>query len=60
MAIGDGFSDPVTMTGYGDFLYQIGLLDEIDRDYFNKQSELAVNLINQKKWIKAFEVRDIP
>ena len=28
MAIGDGLCDPVTMTNYGDFLYNIGLIDE--------------------------------
>ena len=28
MAIGDGLCDPVTMTNYGDFLFNIGLIDE--------------------------------
>lgn len=56
MAIGDGLCDPVTMTDYGDFLYHVGLIDEIDLQYFRQQSELAVSLINQQQWLKAFEV----
>ena len=36
MAIGDGLCDPETMTDYGDFLFGIGLIDELDRDYFKK------------------------
>ena len=56
MAIGDGLCDPITMTDYGDFLYQVGLIDEKDRDYFKSQGDLVVNLIKEKKWHKAFEV----
>lgn len=58
MAIGDGLCDPVTMTDYGDFLYNIGLIDEINLQYFKQQSELAITLINQQQWHKAFEVFD--
>ncbi|XP_068223803.1 probable serine carboxypeptidase CPVL [Palaemon carinicauda] len=58
MAIGDGLCDPVTMTDYGDFLYHVGLIDEIDLAYFSEQSSLAVKLIEQEKWIEAFEVFD--
>ncbi|XP_071518889.1 probable serine carboxypeptidase CPVL, partial [Panulirus ornatus] len=55
MAIGDGLCDPVTMTDYGDFLYNIGLIDEINLQYFKQQSELAISLINKQQWHKAFE-----
>ncbi|CAL4099750.1 unnamed protein product, partial [Meganyctiphanes norvegica] len=58
MAIGDGLCDPVTMTDYGDFLYYIGLVDDLDRQYFKQQGDLAVDFINKQEWLKAFEVFD--
>ena len=45
MAIGDGLCDPITMTNYGDFLFNIGLLDELDRDYFKQVEDILVNYI---------------
>ena len=50
IAIGDGLCDPETMTDYGDFLFGIGLIDELDRDYFKQISEMQVKLIQEKKW----------
>ncbi|KAK7080870.1 hypothetical protein SK128_028085 [Halocaridina rubra] len=58
MAIGDGLCDPVSMTDYGDFLYQIGLIDDIDLQYFKEQSSLAVKYIEDEKWLDAFKVFD--
>nr|AKO90271.1 cathepsin A2 [Tigriopus japonicus] len=58
MAIGDGLCDPVTMTNYGDFLFAIGLVDEEDRAYFKKVSELQVKLIESKQWVQAFQTFD--
>ena len=52
IAIGDGLCDPVTMTDYGDFLYNIGLLDELDRDYFKKIAELQVNFIKKGEFLQ--------
>lgn len=42
--------------GYGDFLYQTGMIDEQQRDYVDRQTSLGVKLIQQKKWLEAFEV----
>lgn len=42
--------------GYGDFLYQTGMIDELQRDYVDQQTSLGVKLIQQQKWIEAFEV----
>jgi vitellogenic carboxypeptidase-like protein len=56
MAIGDGLCDPVTMTDYGDFLFGIGLIDEMDRDYFKKIADIQVGLIKKQKWVQAFQV----
>lgn len=58
VAIGDGLCDPVSMTNYGDFLYNIGLIDAKDQAYFQRQSELAVQYIEQQRWLEAFEVFD--
>ncbi|ROT70561.1 putative serine carboxypeptidase CPVL isoform X2 [Penaeus vannamei] len=58
MAIGDGLCDPVSMVDYGDFLYQVGLIDDLDLIYFKQESAKAVDFINQQEWIKAFEVFD--
>uniref|UniRef100_A0A7M4DWF3 Carboxypeptidase vitellogenic like n=1 Tax=Crocodylus porosus TaxID=8502 RepID=A0A7M4DWF3_CROPO len=58
VAIGDGFCDPEMMLGgYVQFLYQIGLVDEKQRDYVQQQTDLGVIYIQQKKWTEAFEVR---
>ncbi|XP_074918526.1 putative serine carboxypeptidase CPVL isoform X6 [Chelonoidis abingdonii] len=57
VAIGDGFCDPEMMLGgYAQFLYQIGLVDEKQREYVQQQTDLGVIYIQQKKWMKAFEV----
>ncbi|KAH0627357.1 hypothetical protein JD844_002955 [Phrynosoma platyrhinos] len=57
VAIGDGLCDPELMLGgYAEFLYQIGLVDEKQRDYIQNQTDLGVIYIQQKKWREAFEV----
>ncbi|KAM9806387.1 probable serine carboxypeptidase CPVL [Syngnathus typhle] len=59
MAIGDGLCDPeVMLGGYGEFLYQTGMIDEVQKDYVNKQTDLGVVLIQQQKWVEAFKVFD--
>ncbi|XP_075883517.1 putative serine carboxypeptidase CPVL [Nelusetta ayraudi] len=59
MAIGDGLCDPEMMLGgYGDFMYQTGMIDEQQRDYVDQQTSLGTKLIQQKKWLEAFEVFD--
>ena len=58
MAIGDGLCDPVTMADYGDFLFNIGLIDEVDRKYFKDVQGVLESFIAQKRWIDAFRVFD--
>jgi len=58
MAIGDGLCDPVTMTNYGDFLFNIGLIDEQDRGYFKNISHSIVQAITAKKFKQAFQLFD--
>lgn len=54
VAIGNGLCDPEHMLHYGDYLYQIGLIDINGRDVFNKRQTDIVSYIQQKDWIKAF------
>lgn len=57
MAIGDGFSDPPVMVqAYADFMYQTGLVDELQRDHVANQTNTTVSLIKQKKWMEALAV----
>lgn len=59
VAIGDGLCDPeVMLGGYAEFFYQTGMMDENQKQYVQEQTDLGVMYIQQKKWIKAFEVFD--
>uniref|UniRef100_A0A671UUI7 Probable serine carboxypeptidase CPVL n=1 Tax=Sparus aurata TaxID=8175 RepID=A0A671UUI7_SPAAU len=59
MAIGDGLCDPEMMLGgYGEFMYQTGMIDELQREYVVQQTDLGVKLIHQEKWVEAFQVFD--
>lgn len=42
--------------GYGDFMYQTGMIDELQRQYVIKRTDLGVTLIQQQKWVEAFQV----
>lgn len=44
--------------GYGDFMYQTGMIDELQRQYVVQQMDLGVTLIQQQKWVEAFRVGD--
>lgn len=59
MAIGDGLCDPELMLGgYGEFLYQTGMIDELQKQYVDQQTDLGVQFIQQQKWVEAFRVFD--
>lgn len=59
MAIGDGLCDPELMLGgYGEFLYQTGMIDELQKEYVNQETDLGVKLIQEQKWVDAFKVFD--
>lgn len=42
--------------GYPQLLYQTGLVDEKQREHVQRQIDLVVKYIQQKKWREAFEV----
>jgi vitellogenic carboxypeptidase-like protein len=58
MAIGDGFSDPENMLYYGEYLYGVGLLDEMELGHFQKEQDKARLAIKEKRWIDAFTTID--
>ena len=42
--------------GYAAFLYQIGMLDEPEAQYFKNQTDIIQKLIAQKQYTQAFKV----
>lgn len=56
LAIGNGLTDPVNQLLYGDYLYQLGLIDYDGRDQFHAYEERGKDFINQSKYNEAFEV----
>lgn len=41
---------------YGDYLYQIGLIDELERKYFKSEADKIIYFISIKDWTSAFQV----
>ncbi|XP_059611633.1 venom serine carboxypeptidase-like [Phlebotomus argentipes] len=58
MAIGDGFSDPLHQLNYGDYLYQIGLIDDNAKNLFAKYQRSAEKLIENGDYTAAFLLMD--
>ncbi|XP_075589325.1 putative serine carboxypeptidase CPVL [Dermatophagoides farinae] len=58
LAIGDGLSDPRHMLDYGDYLYQVGLIDEIQRAHFKEEQRLAIKYIDDGQMLKAAQIFD--
>ena len=56
LAIGNGLCDPEHMLKYGDYLYQIGLIDLNARAVFHEMENLGIKYIQEKKWNEAFDV----
>lgn len=58
VAIGNGLSDPQHQLLYSKYLYQLGLIDNNQKDLFAKEESRAVDYIRNKKFKEAFEVFD--
>ncbi|XP_070505245.1 venom serine carboxypeptidase-like [Chironomus tepperi] len=58
MAIGNGLCDPLHQLQYGDYLYQLGLIDTKGRDTFHKYEELGRTAIKARDFDKAFDIFD--
>jgi len=53
LAIGDGLCDPLHQMDYGDFLYQVGLLDNADKSEVDKLADLAKISMELEQWHQA-------
>lgn len=58
LSIGNGLTDPENQLMYGDYLYQLGLLDSNGRDLFHQYEEKAKNFIKEKKFVEAYDMFD--
>lgn len=56
LAIGNGFTDPEHQLLYGDYLYQLGIIDLNGKNLFHQYEKKAYNLIEQKKYVEALEL----
>ncbi|VEN64573.1 unnamed protein product [Callosobruchus maculatus] len=56
LAIGNGWSDPEHQFLYGEYLYQIGLIDINTRKVFQDLEQEAVKCIQNKQFGKAFDI----
>lgn len=57
--IGSGYSDPINQNEYGDYLYNIGLIDTNQRAIFYAEEDSIRKLIRAKKWREATDVNMI-
>lgn len=58
LSIGNGLSDPEHQLKYGDYLYQLGLIDSNSRDMVQKYEAQGIKYIQNKDYAKAFQVFD--
>uniref|UniRef100_A0A182NMB9 Carboxypeptidase n=1 Tax=Anopheles dirus TaxID=7168 RepID=A0A182NMB9_9DIPT len=58
MAIGNGFSDPVNQLNYGDYLYQLGLIDSNALERFEQDEQTVASCIATGNYSCAFEIMD--
>lgn len=58
MAVGNAFSHPLSTLQYGNYLYNIGLLNGAGRRVFEKEEAKAKELVLEEKHLEAFHVMD--
>ena len=56
LAIGNGLCDPRNQINYGDFLYQISLIDEVQRAHFLVEQAKFVKLVDEGQFLKALDL----
>lgn len=59
LAMGNGFTDPENQLEYGNYLYQLGLLDAAGREQFHEAEAKAKQLIRDKNFGAAFDLFDV-
>jgi vitellogenic carboxypeptidase-like protein len=58
LAIGNGLCDPFHQLEYGDYLYQLGLIDTKGRDLFHEYEKRGRDAISKKDFNTAFNMFD--
>ncbi|KAL1441263.1 hypothetical protein MTO96_008684 [Rhipicephalus appendiculatus] len=58
ITIGNGFTDPINMLGFGELLYGFGLIDRISADYMMRVADQAANCIRSGLMRDAVELMD--
>ncbi len=56
IAVGDGFTDPVNMLNYGEYLHNVGLLNANQKAHFQEQEQKARDFILKEQFTEAFYV----
>jgi len=57
LILGAPFLDPVSMIDFGEFMYNIGLIDENGKAHFDQKYADSKDLISKGKWIDVDNVR---
>lgn len=58
MAIGNGYSDPLNQLDYGDYLYQLGLIDFNAKEKFDGDEAAAAECVRENDYQCAFKIMD--
>lgn len=53
VAVGNGFSDPISMLDYSNYLYHLGYLDRAGRDLIRTYEDQIRAAIRASKWVEA-------
>lgn len=59
LAMGNGFTDPINQLKYGDYLYQLGLIDDRGLAIFHEYEKKGTDFIRNKDYTSAFKIFDI-
>jgi vitellogenic carboxypeptidase-like protein len=57
LLVESGWSDSIRQVDYGSFLYHVGLLDEEDRDFVSRETEVLKTYIAEERYDEAHTVR---
>ncbi|XP_057329621.1 venom serine carboxypeptidase-like [Microplitis mediator] len=58
LAIGNGYLDPINQFNYGDYLYQIGVVDFNGREKFDEYEKKAVAFMNKNEHNNSVDIFD--
>ena len=58
MTIGDGICDPINQYDYGNFLYQVGFIDQNEKAYVDSQIAIMQYNVRQRRYLDAYLLFD--